>query len=147
MAEAAMQGANCTSGASWGSVSYSRTFQHAAQPSLGKLGFEPATFWSIANLLYSLNYSHPYLQSKGQKSKHTHTHTCVLQGWEGATLLDLQVSPQTEGLGCQLASLTWSSRAFPWCLWPAHTPQSVPAWPCCKQKKKSAVSVSHNRTP
>ena len=31
MAEATMKGANCTSGAIWGSVSYSRTLQHAAQ--------------------------------------------------------------------------------------------------------------------
>ena len=37
MAEAVMQGANCTSGAIWGSVSCSRTLQHAAQlsPELG----------------------------------------------------------------------------------------------------------------
>ena len=49
MEEAAMQGANCTSGAIWGSVSCSRTLRHAAQPSPGELGFKPA-----ARLIYSL---------------------------------------------------------------------------------------------
>ena len=43
MAEAAMQGANCTLGASWSSVSCSRTLCNAAQLSLGELGFEPVT--------------------------------------------------------------------------------------------------------
>ena len=43
MEEAAIQGANCTSGVIWGSVSFSRRFQHAAQPSPGEPGFELAT--------------------------------------------------------------------------------------------------------
>ena len=45
--------ADCTSGAIWGSVSCSRTLLHAAKLSL-ELGFEPATFQSLANLLYPL---------------------------------------------------------------------------------------------
>ena len=40
MAEATVQGANCTSGAIWGSVSCSRTLRHAAQPS-------PARSWDL----------------------------------------------------------------------------------------------------
>ena len=59
MTEAAMQSANCMSGAIWGSVFSSRPLQHAAQPSPGELGFEPVTFWSLDNLLYKLNYSCP----------------------------------------------------------------------------------------
>ena len=51
MAEAAMQGANCTSGAIWGSVYSSMTLQHTAQPSPGEPGFEPATFQLLDNLL------------------------------------------------------------------------------------------------
>ena len=43
MAEAAMQGANCTVS----SVSCSRTLWHAAQLSTGEPGFEPATFLSL----------------------------------------------------------------------------------------------------
>ena len=61
IAEAAMQGANCTSQAIWGSVSCSRTLQHAAQLSPG-LVFEPAILWSLANLLYPLTYSRPSWQ-------------------------------------------------------------------------------------
>ena len=58
--EAAMQGVNLTSGAIWGSVSCSRTFRQAAQLS-PELGFEPATFQLLANLLYpeQLSYSRP----------------------------------------------------------------------------------------
>ena len=55
-----MQGASRTSGAIWGSVSCSRTFQHAAQ--LGpaqELVFKPATFRSLADLLYPLSHSRP----------------------------------------------------------------------------------------
>ena len=44
MVEAAMQGASCVSGAIWGSVSCSRTLQHAAQLILGETGFEPQTY-------------------------------------------------------------------------------------------------------
>ena len=40
----------------WGSVS--RTLQHAAQP-CPELGFEPATFRSLVDLLYPLSYSRP----------------------------------------------------------------------------------------
>ena len=58
MAEADMQGDNRTSGAIRGSVSCSRTLQHAAQLSL-ELGFEPATFRSLGNLLFLLSYSRP----------------------------------------------------------------------------------------
>ena len=36
----AMQGANCSPGAIWGSVSCSRTLRHTAK---GELGFEQAT--------------------------------------------------------------------------------------------------------
>ena len=39
--------------AMWGSVS--RTLQHAAQP-CPEPGFEPATFWSLVDLLYPLSY-------------------------------------------------------------------------------------------
>ena len=56
MVEAAMQGANCTAGAIWGSVSCSRTLWHAAQLSPGELGFEPVTFRSLDDLLYLLSY-------------------------------------------------------------------------------------------
>ena len=59
MAEAAMQGVTRTSGAVWGSASCSRTLRHAAQLSPG-LGFEPATFRSLADLLYPLSYSRPF---------------------------------------------------------------------------------------
>ena len=45
-------------GAIWGSVSCSRTLRHVAQLS-PELGFEPATFRSLANLLYPLSYSRP----------------------------------------------------------------------------------------
>ena len=43
-----------------GSVSCSRTLQHAAQPS-PEQGFEPTTFWSLADLLYPLSYSYPHV--------------------------------------------------------------------------------------
>ena len=56
MAEAAMQVANCTSGAIWCSVSSSRTLRHAAQLS-PELEFEPATFRELPDLLCSLSYS------------------------------------------------------------------------------------------
>ena len=55
MAEAATQGANCTSGAIWGSVSCSGILRHAAQLGLNQLG--PATFRSLAKLLYPLSNS------------------------------------------------------------------------------------------
>ena len=42
--------------AMWGSLSCSRTPRLAAQPS-PELGFEPVTFWSLANLLYPLKIS------------------------------------------------------------------------------------------
>ena len=47
MAEAAMPGANCTSGAIWGSVSCSRILQHAAQlsPELGWTSKLPISSW------------------------------------------------------------------------------------------------------
>ena len=48
-----MQAANCTSGASRRSASCSRTLRHAAQLS-PDLGFEPATFRSLADLLNDL---------------------------------------------------------------------------------------------
>ena len=54
--QVSMQGANLTSGEIWGSVSCSRTLQHTAQLS-PELGFEPATFQSLAYLLYPLSYS------------------------------------------------------------------------------------------
>ena len=54
MVEDTMQGANCTSGAIWGSVSCSRTLRHAAQLS-PDLGFEPVTFQSLADLLSPLS--------------------------------------------------------------------------------------------
>ena len=44
-----------TIGPLMGSVSCSRTLQHAAQPR-----FEPATFQSLGNLLYLLSYSRPF---------------------------------------------------------------------------------------
>ena len=57
MAEAATQAA--TSGAIWGSVSFAWSLQHEAQLSPGEPGFEPATLWSLAVLLYPLSYSRP----------------------------------------------------------------------------------------
>ena len=66
MAEAAMQGANCTSGAIWGSLSCSRTLQHAAQLS-PELGSEPATFRSLVNLLHLLSYSRPWIVTNHPK--------------------------------------------------------------------------------
>ena len=50
MAEAAMQGASCLSGAISGSVSCSRTVRHAAW-------FKPVTFRSLDKPLYLLSYS------------------------------------------------------------------------------------------
>ena len=58
MAEATMQGVNCTSRLIWGSVSCSKTLRHAAQLSR-ELGFEPATFRSLADLLYPLSTAVP----------------------------------------------------------------------------------------
>ena len=50
------------SGAIWSLVSCSRTLWPAAQLSLGEPEFEPATFQSLANLLYPLSYSRPLIK-------------------------------------------------------------------------------------
>lgn len=61
-----MQSQEVTSGAMWVSVSYSklatscsRTLTHAAQLSGWEPGFEPETFPSPRDTLYSLSYSRP----------------------------------------------------------------------------------------
>ena len=77
MAEAAMQGANCTSGTVWSSVSCSRTLRHAANFS-SELGFGPATFQPLADLLYPLSYScSSVLTYEYKKKKSSHLHLNV----------------------------------------------------------------------
>ena len=51
MAEAAMQGANCTSGAIWGSLTCSRVLQHAA----GEAG--DSAIWLMDESLFLLSFS------------------------------------------------------------------------------------------
>lgn len=69
-----------------------------------------------------------------QTPTYRETHTCALQGWVGATPPGPRVSPLAEEQGCRLASQTWSSQEFPWCLSPARTPPWVPAWPGHRQR-------------
>ena len=57
-------------GVIWGSVSCSRTLQHAAQLSPGEPGFEPGTFRTLADLLYPLSYSHPIITPVSISSLH-----------------------------------------------------------------------------
>ena len=66
MADAAIWGANCSSGAIWGSVSCTRENQ----------GIEPVTVWLLANLLYYLRLPQKYMLPYTRQLKQLHSSAC-----------------------------------------------------------------------
>ena len=69
-----------------GSVSCSKTFRHAAQLS-PDLGFKPATFQSLTDLLYRLSCSHPHFTKPCEIF-----HTTVSHHWRGLKLIVMPYS-------------------------------------------------------
>ena len=145
MAEAATQGANCTSGAIWGSVSCSGILRHAAQLSLNQLG--PATFRSLAKLLYPLSNSFVKHQAQNIWEWRTVLAVCWLLlskklrsclDWNGGHIDRLKSSlsfPLHLPAWLYWVWLAWQPGVARICI---STTASLPAWRCVLNQWRSS---------